>query len=230
MKTAKKKKLNNILNIYIGFGVALWVVAAGLILTPVVPSVLYRLYPQASENELNSLTRTLAEDQNKLEQIRKEKIDEITRTPSRIRPLPPFDRALPQENRLIISKIGVDAEIQEGENSGEALNKGPWRVYNFGLPNYQETAYFPVIIASHRWGALGWNSQQRDTMSFYRLPELQEGDKVEIIWHQRRYEYEIYAATEATLIEDYSGDLILYTCKLLWDSPIRIFRYAKRVN
>lgn len=230
MKASKKKRLNNILNIYIGFGVALWVVAAVLILTPILPAIAYRLFPQATDNEISALTGTLDEDKNKLEEIRAAHAEEIDDTPPKIRPLPPYDPTLPKENRLIISKIGVDAEIQESDNSEEALNKGPWRVYNFGLPNYQETPYFPVIIASHRWGAIGWNSEQRKTMSFYDLPDTQVGDKIEIIYNQRKYEYEIYAVGETTQIEDYSGDLILYTCKLIWDSPVRIFRYAERVN
>ncbi|WKZ31310.1 MAG: hypothetical protein QY318_00870 [Candidatus Dojkabacteria bacterium] len=229
MKSSKKRKLNNILNIYIGLGVALWIVAAVLILTPVVPAVAYRLFPQATDNEVSALTGQLEEDKNRLEEIREKHVDE-TRDPPAIRPLPPYDPTLPKENRIIISKIGVDAEIQESDDSTAALNEGPWRVYNFGLPNYQETPFFPVIIASHRWGAVGWNAEQRKTMSFYSLPDTQVGDKIEIIWNQRRYEYEIYAAGETTQIEDYSGDLILYTCKLIWDSPIRIFRYAHRTN
>ena len=58
---------------------------------------------------------------------------------------------------------------------------------------------------------------------------LSIGDRIEIIWGQRKYVYEIYRAEDSTGIQDYEADLILYTCRL-FNSPTRIFRYANRVN
>ena len=52
---------------------------------------------------------------------------------------------------------------------------------------------------------------------------------VSVYWNQREYIYKIYAKEESTYISDYSADLILYTCKY-YNSPVRIFRYANRVN
>jgi hypothetical protein len=66
-------------------------------------------------------------------------------------------------------------------------------------------------------------------MSFFSLPKTRVGDKIDIIWGQRKYEYEIYKAETKTQISDYDADLILYTC-LLYNSPDRIFRYARRIN
>lgn len=66
-------------------------------------------------------------------------------------------------------------------------------------------------------------------MSFYKLPSLEKGDIVEIVWNQRIYKYKIYKTTENTKITDYNADLILYTCKMYWESPERIFKYAVRV-
>jgi sortase (surface protein transpeptidase) len=233
MKESRKRKLNRVLNFYIGIGIVFWVLAAVLILTPILPAIVYEVYPQASANEVDSLTSNLEEDEDRLVQIREKYSDDPPEEPpeeeSNVNKLPPFDPSLPNENRLIIKKIGVNAKIQEGENSDKALQRGPWRVSDFGLPTYQDAEYFPMIIASHRWGAIGWSSEERKNKSFYKLPNLEVGDRVEIIWNKRKYIYEIYKAEESTQITDYESDLILYTCKLIWDSPVRIFRYADRV-
>jgi sortase (surface protein transpeptidase) len=101
-----------------------------------------------------------------------------------------------------------------------------WRVPDFG------TAYerkLPMILAAHRFGYIAWTNQYRRQNSFFNLPELVPGDKVEVIWNQRRYVYEIYAGEEGKEITQYTADLILYTCKLL-ESDIRIFRYAKLIE
>ena len=84
-----------------------------------------------------------------------------------------------------------------------------------------------MILAAHRWGYVYWTNSFRTLNSFYNLPKLAVGDKIEIIWNQRKYLYEIYDSGTGDKITDYSANLILYTCEL-WNSPTRIFKYAKR--
>jgi LPXTG-site transpeptidase (sortase) family protein len=225
VRTKRKKQLKSLLNIYTFLGILLWVIAGIFIFTPVFPQIYYGFFPTASANELNSLTQAIDQDTDGFKEITN-KYDEIEEEEQKD-DRPTLDEKLTKQNTLKISRIGINAPIQQGRNSKKELQEGPWLVYGFGVP---DTHLAPIIIASHRWGALGWNSAQRKSMSFLRLPEVKVGDTIQIIWEQRLYKYEIYKSTEDTKITDYDADLILYTCKLYWESPIRIFKYAKRIN
>jgi hypothetical protein len=139
--------------------------------------------------------------------------------------LPRYDPSLPRENRIKITKIGVDTPIIETtvENYEVALKKGVWRVPDFGTPEFRE---YPTIVAAHRFGYLAWTNTYRRKNSFFNLPKLKEGDTVEVIWKQRKYLYEIYKLDKGEQISDYTANLILYTCETL-DSSQKIFRYAR---
>lgn len=138
---------------------------------------------------------------------------------------PRFNSQLPKENRIRIASIGVDSRVGEAtyESYEEALKKGVWRVSDFGTPWNRER---PTILAAHRFGYLAWTNIFRRKNSFFNLPKLKVGDTVEIVWKQRKYLYEIYAEEEGEKINDYSADLILYTCESL-NSSVRIFKYAR---
>lgn len=142
--------------------------------------------------------------------------------------LPEQDLSLPLENRITIQRIGVDTEIveQPQENYEDALRIGVWRTPGFGTPIDRNN---PIILVAHRFGYLSWDQTYRKSNSFYNLPQLEEGDQLEIIWDQRKFTYEIFKAEEGVDISQYGADLILYTCKFL-ESDIRIFRYAKLVQ
>lgn len=138
---------------------------------------------------------------------------------------PPFDSNLPKENLLVIPSLGIKTLINEAtsENYENALRKGVWRVWDFGVPASRD---YPVILAAHRYGYLNWSIPYRLKNSFYKLPKLSENERVEIIWNQRKYTYLVYKEEKGEVITDYSADLILYTCENL-SSPARIIRYAK---
>ena len=145
-----------------------------------------------------------------------------------LRYAPPVDPRLPKTNHLVITAIGVDTDIEEAtiDNYEAALKKGVWRVSDFGAPG---DPGIPVILAAHRFGYLAWDNLYRRHNSFFNLPKLITGDMVEITYQQRKYTYEVYAGSEGTEIEDYSADLILYTCESL-SGEMRIFRYARLVR
>ena len=88
---------------------------------------------------------------------------------------------------------------------------------------------FPIILAAHRWGYLEWSASFRKLNSFYNLPQLKVGDTIKVVWDQRPFEYKVYSVETGTQITDYNAKLILYTCQL-WNSPVRFFVYANRVN
>lgn len=209
------KSLDRLLNTYTIIGVVLIVIATILLVTPALPYIWYRLNGGATEDEIAQITQALEEQPD---------TPEPPDTPPEEPELPPIDRSLPSTNMIIISSIGVNSEIQEGENGSAALENGIWRVPNFGTP--EDT--ISVILAGHRFGYIYWSSDFRTKSSFFNLPKTGVGDEVTLIWGQREYTYEIYEAKDGTYIDDYDADLILYTCRL-FNSPVRVFRYAKRV-
>lgn len=220
-------------NLYTKLGVALWVFAAIFAVLPSWPHIYYRLNTSASQ----SLATTIASTVNaQTIQISPSPTLAPTFTPTTTPPatkptpkisLPPVDPTLPTQNGLIIESIGVKGEIHEGEDWQSILRKGIWRVPDFATPLSTDTK--PIIIAAHRWGYLDWSGGFRKLNSFYNLPKLKEGDKIQIIWEQRKFEYEVYSVQTGTEIPEYNADLILYTCQL-WNSPVRFFVLASRIN
>jgi sortase (surface protein transpeptidase) len=141
---------------------------------------------------------------------------------------PPLDTTLSQQNVVAIPSIGVRSEILEAsrENHETALMNGIWRVDDFGTPKDRNR---PTILVAHRFGYVWWTNQFRHESSFYNLDKVKVGDVVEIVWRQRKYTYAIYAESEGEEISDYSGDLILYTCKDL-TSSYKFFKYARLIT
>ena len=139
--------------------------------------------------------------------------------------LPDINTKLSKENMIKINSITLNSEIIESKSADIGLEKGIWRVYNFGTPEDNK----PIILAAHRYGLVGMIYKELHNNSFYNLPKAKVGDKIYITWNQREYIFEIVDSTESTKISSYNYDLILYTCKS-YNTPIRIFKYANRIN
>ena len=206
---------------YLYLGLSLWVLTVIFVAAPIWPYVFYRLSPSTSE----VLASTIGTTVTKI--VIPTVVEESSRSLEHTRDdnPPPFDPSLPKENGLIIEKIGVRGEIHEGDNWGQILKTGIWRVPDFGTP---EDDTLPIILAAHRFGYVTWTSSFRTLNSFYNLPKLKVGNKVEIIWNQRKYVYEIYKSETGPAVTDYTANLILYTCEL-WNSATGIFKYLRRV-
>ncbi len=224
---------------YTSTGTILWALAAIFAVLPSWPHIYYRLNSGASQSLANTIASTV--NAQTPQDTTTVVIPGTTRNPSpspapspttinNPQPtisLPPVDPSLPTQNGLVISSIGVKGVINEGEDWQSILRKGIWRVPDFATP--ASTDDKPIIIAAHRWGYLDWSSGFRKLNSFYNLPKLKEGDKIQIIWEQRKFEYEVYSVQTGTEIPEYNADLILYTCQL-WNSPVRFFVLANRIN
>ena len=232
---SKSKKL------FLTLGISLWTATVVFTLLPSWPHLCYRLYPQAS----GSLAQTLADTTKGTTTIiptpvwpttTQDPKENIFTPRSLPDPLslgdvggevgPDFDPTLPEENGLIIDKIGVRGEIYQGSDWENILKQGIWMVPDFGTPISKNQ---PIILAAHRWGYLSWTPSFRKLNSFYSLPKLTIGDKIIINWEQRQYEYEVTSISTGEKIENYDTDLILYTCQL-WNSPTRFFVHATRTN
>lgn len=216
MKTKQKKILNSILNVYTIIGFVIILFGTLLLLSPIYPYIFYQVNDQALTNEQNNVS-TFAEV---LHNDRPAQRVEDTNT------LPPIDTSLTKTNTLLIPSIKVIGQIHENSSSKKGLNLGVWKVPEWGTPLSNQS---PIILAAHRFGYLTWSNKFREQNSFYNLPKTKVGDRIEIIWNQRRFIYKIYKTQEDVKIADYKANLILYTCKT-YNSDIRVFRYAKRVN
>jgi sortase (surface protein transpeptidase) len=210
----KNKLLPFFTGLYTFVGTTMMLGAILLIFFPLTIEAYYLVNTNASSDELQALTIDLADTES------------TKRAPKRLFSIPPLDPSLPTENRIIITKMGLDGKINENSNADLGLKSGIWRVNNFGSP---EEVNLPIIIAAHRFGYTTWSRDFRQHNTFYKLPDTKVGDVVTIRWGQRIYKYEITRVTEGTQIDDYTSDLILYTCKFL-KSPERILRYAKRIE
>jgi sortase (surface protein transpeptidase) len=210
----KKKKLYKVMSrVYLSVGILLIFVAFLSLSVSFYPSIWYTINKDASDIDKDIISEVIEKAETELD-------EKVTRA------LPRFDNQLPKQNTIKISLIGVDSKIIEDANAHRGLTKGIWIVPDFGRPDANE---IPIIIAAHRFGYTSWTREFRHTSSFYNLPKLNVGDRVQIIWDQRSYEYEVYKAEDNTQITDYSADLILYTCRM-YNSPIRVFRYLERAN
>lgn len=190
-----------------------FLVASGF---PVAAWVYYRVVPSTSA-KLANILRNVVRGSRSLE------------TEGKQFSLPPVDPALAEGHSISISSIGVDAEVidRSFERYEEAIKKGVWRVPDFAIP--EETYKKPMIFVAHRFGYLEWSNQYRRENSFFNLPKVKVGNEIEVVWDRRKYVYRITRVSEGEEIDDYSSDLILYTCKFLV-SPVKIFVYAERVN
>ncbi len=214
-----QKFLKVLSKIYLVFGIVLIFFAFSIIAITFYPQIWYSLSKTATETEAATIQEQLTE----IEEYEPEEIEKIEE--SKVT-LPPLDTSLPKENILRIASIGVDSKISQKQNADEGLEEGIWIVPGFGTPEIND---LPIIIAAHRFGYVYWSSDFRQKSSFYNLPKLRVGDRVQIIWDQRSYEFEVYKVEDNTQITDYDADLILYTCRM-YNSPVRVFRYLNRVN
>ena len=210
----RKEKINKLLNTYTIIGFTFILLTIILLAIPTAPYIWYRLNPDEVDKDVEKIVKEVAQ----------EKVEE--KEPEEESNIPPFNPDLPEGYFVLIPTIKVNSPISDSKDYKKALLKGTWIVNDYGTP---EKDQLPIILAAHRFGYTSWSTAFRNKISFYNLPKTVKGDKVSIYWNQREYIYEIYDSEESTYISDYTADLILYTCKY-FNSPVRIFRYANRVN
>lgn len=230
--TKQQRSLKDLSFILTYLGFLLITVGTVLLLIPALPWVYYRVNVEATSDEVETLTGFIGigtiEGTGTSPTVvvgGPTPTPIITRAPKPPLKLPAFDASLPKQNTLIIPRIGVNGQLQEGSDSKKALYHGIWRVPEFGTPMRNDN---PIILAAHRYGYIEWSSTFRKTNTFANLPSLKVGDTFQLVWEQRAFVYKIYKMEEGTALTDYNADIILYTCKHL-KSPIRIVAYANRV-
>ena len=132
---------------------------------------------------------------------------------------------LPKENRIVISRIKVNALIVEGKNE-KALDKGMWRIPFSSTPDQGGN----TVITGHRF----LYTSGPNTLFYLNNVRIKD-DKV-IYWKGKKYTYKVYS------IKEYSPDhyeiefntkepiLTLYTCTPLWTSLRRLVVRASLIE
>jgi LPXTG-site transpeptidase (sortase) family protein len=122
-------------------------------------------------------------------------------------------------NRLIITKIGVNAPIVEDKNEQAGLNRGAWRVPESSTPDKGGN----TVITGHRFKYLPPNN-----LTFYLLNKLEAGDIISVIWQDKDYYYriketKIVPATELSVLNPTTDAIItLFTCDPIYSTKNRL--------
>ncbi len=195
----------------------MWLVAFLIIAGPNLAGVMYSLVPGMTESFAQALGSDVETKKSAFGEVVYEKPEYV----------PAYDSSLPEGNWIMIDSIGLNSQIREAprEEIESALELGVWRTPEGGSPIDRS---FPMVLAAHRFGYLKWTNAYRRENSFFNLPKLEVGDRVEVSWNRRKYVYEIFEGYTDTEIRDLEADLILYTCEVL-NSDRRIVRKARLV-
>ncbi len=126
------------------------------------------------------------------------------------------DKSIDEPNAVIIPKIQVKAVIKT-ENTPESMNDAVW---------YRPASVEPgkggnTILAGHRFS-------YRTASLLYNLDQIAQGDKIQIIWSNKLYNYRVTEIKEvdpdAVEIEgqDFGERVTIYTCTPLWSTAKRL--------
>lgn len=128
----------------------------------------------------------------------------------------PGSKPIPQDNRLVIPQMGLDATVNEGKYAS-TLKAGLWRRPHTSTPDKGGN----TVIVGHRF-------TYKDPAIFYHLDKLKEGDEFALFWQGKEYKYKVSSIKTVeptqTEIEDNSIEpiLTLYTCTPMWTSKYRL--------
>lgn len=179
-----------------------------LIFLPVYPLLKYRLGDYNNYNEAKEI----------------EKVEE--KTSAIINSLRESEYAI-SPNRLIITKIGVNAPIIQTDNEEYGLSMGAWLVPEGSTPDQGGN----TIITGHRFKYLPPNN-----LTFYLFDKLEAGDIVSVIWKEEKYFYrikevKIVSKTDFSVL-DPSNDSILtmFTCHPLYSTEKRLVVIAELIK
>jgi LPXTG-site transpeptidase (sortase) family protein len=134
------------------------------------------------------------------------------------------NRPIPEDNALVIKKIGVDGIVHEGKNAS-TLTKGVWHRPGTGTP---EDGGNTVLVAHRFLYTSGSNT-------FYNLDKMAEGDRVTLYWGGKKYRYEVQSVGVVAATDLYieaptrEPTLTLYTCTPLFTARYRLVVTARLI-
>lgn len=140
-------------------------------------------------------------------------------------PPPPVDRR-PQQNLVVIPKIGVTIDIVEGLDGKSALRQGAWRLPGTSTPERGGN----TVVAAHRY-----LFRPPSSRTFYNLDKLTTGDIINVAWQGQVY---VYRVRDVRVVQPYQVEILadtadtvitLFTCAPLFTSKQRLVVVAEKI-
>jgi LPXTG-site transpeptidase (sortase) family protein len=182
------------------------ILGLALIIYPFVPEIINRLFPP---DATESPYRIEDPDLVGIDNVKEDRI--------------------PEENRVVIPKIGVDSEIIEGwDISILNQHEGVWRDPGTKTPPDGGN----MVLSGHRFQYLPPN-----LVTLYNLDKVDVDDSIIVYWEGKEYDYKV---TETMVVEptdvwirnDTPGEtrLTIYTCTPLWSNSHRLVVIADLIS
>jgi len=128
---------------------------------------------------------------------------------------------IPQDNRLVIPKIGVDNEIVDGADE-RALWRGIWRYPASSTPDRGGN----TVLTGHRFQYLA------GPRTLYLLDQVNVGDIIMVYWKGAEYDYtvrerKVVNPDEVSILDNTpDAQLTIYTCTPLFTTKQRLVLIA----
>lgn len=135
-------------------------------------------------------------------------------------------KPIPEENRIVIPKIGVDVEIVEGKDQ-RVLSRGIWHIPDTSNP----AAGGNTVLSGHRFQYLPPSSK-----TLYLLDKLENGDLIIVYWEGVEYDYRVNGQavvnpTQTEILENTPDNrLTLFTCTPLFSTSKRLVIFSEQVS
>jgi len=128
---------------------------------------------------------------------------------------------IPEDNRVVIPKIGVDAKILEGDSLAVlSREEGVWRDPDTKTPENGGN----MVISGHRFQYTPPNM-----VTLYNLDKVEVDDTMIVYWDGKEYDFKVteIKVVEPTAIEIKDNTpgktvLTIYTCTPLWSNTHRL--------
>jgi len=201
---AKKNKALSILLELLAFGIIVYLAAA-----PFYPMLKYNLTFEKNQPRRWQTPQIVRQETT-------EAVDEL-----------PAAEIADSPNRLIITKIGVNAPIVESNNDTYGLSRGAWRVPDGSTPKQGGN----TIITGHRFKYLPPNN-----VTFYLFDRLERGDIVSVLWNEEYFYYRIketkvVPATDVSILDQTDESILtLFTCDPIWSTKNRLVIVSELIN
>jgi len=170
-----------------------------LIALPFFPAIEYNMQDNTANNQqdIKSVEKAVGEIKNHL----------------------PKTADAPPVNRLVITKIGVNAPIIDSQNEKYGLNHGAWRLPETATPDKKGN----TVISGHRFKYFPPNN-----LTFYLLDKLAVNDIIFVSWQEKDYYYKVKEVkrvknTEVSILNQSDKKLLtLFTCDPIFSQENRL--------
>ena len=199
--------------------------AVGLVIyvfaLPFYPAIRYKMMQRGDTALVEAMgTSTEAAAVHQDEEIVKKKVEAI------VNHLPAAEYAV-SPNRVIITKIGVNAPIVEAKSADYGLSRGAWRVPESSTPDKGGN----TVITGHRFKYLPPNN-----LTFFLFDKLVIGDIVSVIYKDKDYFYRIkeikvVEPTEVSIMDQTEKPtLTMFTCTPIYSTAQRLVVIAELIE